>query len=465
MSTLRRRTRDSSWQWMLIGIILGVAFSAVACLAAYAAGLITLNAGGGEPVAEELAPPTVLVSEVAELPTPTPTREQQVIVVTATPAGVTVIQPSATPVLPTATPVQEEAATEEGTPSEGTAAPTEAALIGTPLATPTVTAVGGIDPALASISTAMNLVSGGDFMMGTNQAEAAAAVSICVNEHAGNCLIAYAEDSFPPHRVIVDSFQMEITEVTVSQYVAFLNSLGPGSHLNGCFDQPCAATRAEAETSNIEYDGTTYAVSDLFTNLPMTHVTWYGARAYCEAIGRRLPTEAEWERAARDADGRIYPWGNEWDETRARTSRPQNDGPVQVGSYPAGASFYGILDLAGNVAEWVQDWYDPGYYARPEASGLNPQGPPAGTTKVVRGGSWDAVPFFARSVHRQEFDPNTQTLFIGFRCVSDDVPVQPGSAAPGEQPGGVLASPTAVLPPTQDPNITPSPLPSLPPGG
>lgn len=462
MTTLRRQTRDSSWQWLLIGVVLGLAVAAVGCLAAYAAGLVSLNVAA-TPEEEALVSPTVPVSEVAELPTPTPTRP--VIIVTATSSGATVIQPSPTPVLPT----PEEAGETPTETAEGDAQP--AALGGTPLTTPTPAEVGGIPALLANNLTAMELVSGGDFMMGTDQAEAAAAVSVCVNEHNANCLIEYAEDAFPPHRVIVDSFQMEVTEVTVAQYVAFLNSLGPRSHLTGCQGQPCAATQAEAETSHVEFDGAVYTVANLFARMPMTHVTWYGAAAYCEAIDRRLPTEAEWERAARGSDGRIYPWGNEWDPARANTNRrddsgqPSSTGPVEVGSFPGGASPYGILDMAGNVAEWVQDWYTPDYYRQPEASGLNPQGPAVGTSKVVRGGSWDAVPFFARTVQRQEYEPNTQAFFIGFRCVSDETPVQPGGATPAGQPAEGEARPSPTASPTRDPNITPSPLPSLPPGG
>ena len=461
MSTLRSRTRDGSWQWLVIGVVLGVAFSAVVCLGSYAAGLVSFNVGSSAPVEEILAEPTVLVSEVAELPSPTPTREPQVVIVTATSAGMVVVQPTPTPLPPTPAPQE---ATEA-------ASPAAAQAVGTPLATPTATPEeGALDPILLANATRMELVSGGDFLMGTNQSEVAAAVSECVNVYAGTCDPAFAEDSFPPHNVILDSFQMEVTEVTAGQYVAFLNTLGPNSHLTGCGSQPCAATNAESESSNITFDGTLYAVPDVVSNLPATHVTWYGAAAYCEAIGRRLPTEAEWERAARGADSRVYPWGNQWAPELANTNRRDNTGqrtsagPVAVGSFPEGASPYGLLDMGGNVAEWVSDWYQSNYYSLPEAGGLNPQGPVSGTSKVARGGSWDTVPFFARAMHRQDFDPLTQALFIGFRCVSDDTPI---TSAGGDSSGtsGILPSPTGVLPPTQDPNITPSPLPSLPPGG
>ncbi len=259
------------------------------------------------------------------------------------------------------------------------------------------------------------------FQMGTSPAEVAEAVDQCVNDEGGDCQLAFGEDSVPEHEVTVSSFMIERTEVTYRQYLLFLNSLG--DHRNGCDGQMCAATRLESETSNIVFDGITYTVPDIIGSHPMTGVSWYGADAYCRAIGRHLPTEAEWELAARGYDGRIYPWGNEWDPLLAKTSiPPEQPGALPVGSFFVGASPFGALDMAGNVAEWVNDWYDPTYYQQVQASGLNPQGPVTGDVsgqKVIRGGSWDAKPFFARSVHRQSAEPLTTGAWLGFRCASD----------------------------------------------
>ena len=270
-------------------------------------------------------------------------------------------------------------------------------------------------------------VSGGTFIMGTNPSEVAAAVQDCVNGYGGdpgNCQLSYGDDSYPEHSVTISPFSMETTEVSYSQFMAFMNALGPGSHRNGCGGQACMQTRLESETSNIQFDSNTYSVLLAINDFPMTNVTWYGAKAYCEAIGRRLPTEAEWEYAARGGSAdRIYPWGNLWDGTLASTKRPvdgSQPGPVSVISFTAGQTLdTGILNMAGNVAEWTSDWYDPRFYGRPEATLTDPTGPVSGTQKVVRGGSWDAMPFFSRTVHRQSQDPNLPTAWIGFRCVED----------------------------------------------
>lgn len=142
----------------------------------------------------------------------------------------------------------------------------------------------------------------------------------------------------PEHQVWLDEFEIDVYEVTVAQYAAFVAETGwrlPGDWRT--------ETRHPAG------------------NLPVTHVAWPDAAAYCEWAGKRLPTEAEWEKAARGTDERRYPWGNEWDGARAAVSVSVETGPVPVGSYPEGASPYGALDMAGNVHEWVADFYDPGY--------------------------------------------------------------------------------------------------------
>ncbi len=316
---------------------------------------------------------------------------------------------------------------------------------------PTPTALENQSPSATPIPSARNLVMdlrsqlayvpAGILEMGTTPLEVRTAVDLCVNQHEGNCTLAMGEDSFPPHWVTLDEFYIEQVEVSMQQFVAFLNQLGAGSHLDGCGGFACAVTRDEAEYSSILFDGAQYASGYDLNAIPASSVTWYGANAYCEAIGRRLPTEAEWERAARGDDGRVYPWGNEWFDAYAKTNYPPTDlGPVSIHTYTNSFSPYGVIGLAGNVAEWVGDWYAADFYHQPEAIEPNPTGPTSGTDRVIRGGSWDAKPFFARSVHRQHLPPDRAGAWLGFRCAT--------STAEGEETYLPMPSPTPSATPT-----------------
>ena len=204
------------------------------------------------------------------------------------------------------------------------------------------------------------------------------------------------EDERPLHRVTLGAFMMDVHEVTTAQYGAFLSATG-------------RVTPWLWETVS----------AVLHSDRPVIGVDWNDADAYCRWRGKRLPTEAEWEKAARGVDGRLYPWGNQVPmkdvanfALGARFSYSQVLMPVQ--SYESGKSPFGLYQMAGNVGEWVSDWYSANYYERsPET---NPSGPENGQFKVLRGGSWSDLPKYLLTYGRFKLPPETRNSYIGFRC-------------------------------------------------
>jgi iron(II)-dependent oxidoreductase len=207
----------------------------------------------------------------------------------------------------------------------------------------------------------------------------------------------------PPHEVTISAFEMEATEVTVAAYTE-------------CVD---AGACSEASGPDCNYGVITMAEH------PINCVTWQQAADYCAWKGRRLPTEAEWEYAATGGADRPYPWGS----AAASCERAHMFQQIEqmgdygcmtgttaaVGSYPNGASPFGMLDMAGNVEEWVADWYAEDYYASSPAS--DPQGPSDGTQRVHRGGDlYDASPLNLRVFERWHSDPTLAATERGFRC-------------------------------------------------
>jgi formylglycine-generating enzyme required for sulfatase activity len=217
---------------------------------------------------------------------------------------------------------------------------------------------------------------------------------------------ADTEAERPRRRVWLDAFYIDRHEVTFERYRAFLEATGREPPFWG-------------EAWAREYDWVDGKYPEGYGDHPVVVVSWHDADAFCRWAGGRLPTEAEWEKAARGTDGRRYPWGDRYETMRAN-AYGEEDGHLTsaaAGSYPSGESPYGARDMAGNVWEWCADWYDPAYYSRgPER---NPKGPAEGARKVVRGGSLGAVPALLRTTFRMGNDPTFRAAAIGFRCVKD----------------------------------------------
>lgn len=274
-----------------------------------------------------------------------------------------------------------------------TAIPTQAVTYGLLTQTSTPPAASRTSPHPSAVSTqrpesmeilavdGMNLlyVAPGKFMMGSETNE---------------------KDELPVHTVFLDAFWIDQTEVTNAMYAKCVR-MGP------CHSPPRTFSNTrENYYGNPEFD-----------HYPVIHVSWEAANTYCSWVGRRLPTEAQWEKAARGTDGRIYPWGADPPKDRLLNYNHPNDGDTtEVGSYPDDFSPYGAMDMAGNVLEWVADWYSGTYYEISPTA--NPTGPDAGDHRVFRGGGWTRGSHDIRVTIRYHQAPEYTTKGLGFRCVA-----------------------------------------------
>jgi formylglycine-generating enzyme required for sulfatase activity len=229
----------------------------------------------------------------------------------------------------------------------------------------------------------------------------------------------HGEDEKPEHKVFLDAYYIDKYEVSAQQYADFLNQTQntKGIGINNKY------------STVVAIEGK-YHTRKGFENYPVNLVNWHGAKAYCQWKGKRLPFEAEWEKAARGPDGQVFPWGNQppnqkvatynrtWsDEIRHKVMAP-------VDSMAEGVSPYGLHHMSGNVKEWVDDWFDREYYM--ENHEINPKGQIGGEFKVLRGGSWRDLSIFLYSSFRNNSTPSTFMDDYGFRCAKSG----PGSNTP-----------------------------------
>jgi formylglycine-generating enzyme required for sulfatase activity len=371
--------RPIPWNW-----IAGVGLAALALVVVF---LLAQGVGGDGK--SGLLPTHVTASAAAAIPTSTDALRPNA---TSRPTDTVLSQPSNTP---------EPEATATSPPTD-TPTPTNTATPG-PTNTPQPPATSPLD--IGSTKTRetdgalMVYVPGGEFEMGSTEGT------------------SYEQ---PVHTVTLDDFWIDRTEVTNAQFAAFLNEQGNQT------EDGTTWLELESEYCLIVQVGSEYQPKSGYDNHPVIEVSWYGAKAYCEWAGARLPTEAEWEYAARGPDGYIYPWGDTFDVTwlnfcdanctYEHRNTDYDDGyekTAPVGSFEGGASWCEALDMAGNVWEWVADWY--GDY--PSAAQTNPTGPGTGDYRVQRGGSWYGSANIVRSANRDWGDPLYRYVLSGFRCV------------------------------------------------
>jgi len=259
-------------------------------------------------------------------------------------------------------------------------------------------------PVAPTVSTdAMVSIAGGDFAMGVP------------SQAPGPYGDQWFEDQTPQRTLVLSPYFLDAREVTVAEYALFLTHAGGEAHFN--LDQP------------IERVAQGYLPIVGMEPGPMRHVTWQGASDYCAWAGKRLPTEAEWERASRGTNERAYPWPEGGANCRRAAyftgSVPCEEWPVVGGARPEGDTDTGLQEMAGNVAEWTADWYD--YYAYESADGTtDPTGPEAGLYRVVRGGGYLDGPRWIRGYARAPTRPEMHSEDLGFRCAWSEGTVADG---------------------------------------
>jgi len=266
----------------------------------------------------------------------------------------------------------------------------------------------------------MVFVPGGEFQMGSTDEAVDYALDLC-NGYGGICDRRWLVNEQPAHTVVLDGFWLDSVEVSNAQFSAFLNEQG------NQIEAAMTWLHVGDEDCLVEVRDGKFQPLHGYADHPAVEVSWYGAAAYCTWAGARLPTEAEWEYAARGPQSRIFPWGDTFDGARlnycdASCDLDWADGALEdghartspVGSFSSGQSWCGASDLAGNLWEWVADWYGP-YSAERQ---VNPAGPDDGIFRVLRGGAWSNSADYARCAFRDGGTPFRTYYNVGFRCAS-----------------------------------------------
>lgn len=273
----------------------------------------------------------------------------------------------------------------------------------------------------------MAYIPAGPFLQGSTLSQLMLLEQLCV-EACTECKWDYFEDELPQREVTLSAFYIDVYEVTNEKFQQFVDDTGHVTTAeNNQFSYVWDDTGREfVRTPGVDWcrpRGPGSSIEGLM-NYPVVHVSWLDASAYCTWAGKRLPTEAEWEKAARGPAGWLFPWGNDWDPDAGNYVTVSSDGTShvnglsEVGQYAQGMSPYGVHDLLGNVSEWVADMYDPDYYQT--APNRNPLNTTAPRTRPIiqhsrRGGGWATRPGFLHAAWRIDRPDQTNDV-LGFRC-------------------------------------------------
>lgn len=236
-------------------------------------------------------------------------------------------------------------------------------------------------PEPKTVADGMVYIPEGDFIMGSDEP------AVCSHDCKED------QDVGPARQVHVDAYWMDVNEVTNAEYLACEES------------GACTPPKVDDSAGRANY----HTAPD-FADYPVTYVTWDQAQQYCEWRDKRLPTEAEWERAARGDEGKLYPWGEEYDPDKYHEYELRSTNTYPVGQYQD-TTYWGIYDAAGNAWEWTADWYAP--YQDPH------QPPDDGIFKIIRGGAWRGYAFYFRYTARLQAPPALAGRFVGIRCAMD----------------------------------------------